>query len=200
MIKAFVFDIGNVVWQFKPLYTKLFSLWASRLNKSPETFYSDYVVSYQDIETNKLLLNDWLLSLNSQADINLFLSDLDSIFADEKIFNSYCFLDTINLLKKFKSKNIPLICLSNTEPFVYPYLKKFIIDPYFDNSILSWQVGVRKPDPQIYQKIFEFIEAKPDEIIFVDDKPENVISAKSLGINALLFENNQKFFKSLDSY
>ncbi|MEI8067885.1 MAG: HAD-IA family hydrolase [Candidatus Shapirobacteria bacterium] len=200
MIKVFVFDIGNVVWEFKPLYDRLFTIWASRLNKTFVEMRLDFAKSYQDIEIEKISIEDWLLSLNPNIDIKLFLSDLETVFSDEKTFTSYFFPETIKLLLKLKSQNIPLICLSNTEALIYPYFKKFIIDPYFDHSILSWQVGIRKPELGIYQKIFDFVQVQPNEVIFIDDKPENVAAAKSLGINALLFENNQKLLQDIDTY
>jgi epoxide hydrolase-like predicted phosphatase len=57
----------------------------------------------------------------------------------------------------------------------------------FDVVIDSSQVGVRKPDPLIYQELIRRLGQPPSRIVFVDDLPENLPQARQLGIRAVPF-------------
>ena len=57
----------------------------------------------------------------------------------------------------------------------------------FDVVIDSSQVGVRKPDPRIYEELIRRLGVPAEAIAFVDDLPENLPPAARLGIRAVLF-------------
>jgi putative hydrolase of the HAD superfamily len=57
----------------------------------------------------------------------------------------------------------------------------------FDVVIDSSQVGVRKPDPRIYEELIRRLGVPAKAIAFVDDLPENLPPAARLGIRAVLF-------------
>jgi epoxide hydrolase-like predicted phosphatase len=57
----------------------------------------------------------------------------------------------------------------------------------FDKVIDSSQVGVRKPDPQIYHALIDQLDVPPRSIAFVDDLCENLPAATQLGIRSVLF-------------
>lgn len=58
---------------------------------------------------------------------------------------------------------------------------------HFDVVIDSSQVGIRKPDPRIYQELIDRLGEPAEAIVFVDDLPENLPAAADLGINTVLF-------------
>jgi FMN phosphatase YigB (HAD superfamily) len=57
----------------------------------------------------------------------------------------------------------------------------------FDRHALSYQIGAMKPSVAIYQKAVEIAGVLPQEILFFDDRLENIAAASSLGWNAVLF-------------
>lgn len=57
----------------------------------------------------------------------------------------------------------------------------------FDSVIDSSDVGVRKPDPRIYQELIGRLDVPAETIAFVDDLPENLPAATRLGIRTVLF-------------
>jgi putative hydrolase of the HAD superfamily len=63
--------------------------------------------------------------------------------------------------------------------------------------VLSYQVGVRKPDPKIYKEAFKRLEVNPSEVVFVDDTPENVEEARELGMVGVLFESTEQLKQEL---
>jgi len=52
----------------------------------------------------------------------------------------------------------------------------------FDGIVISGEVGIRKPDPEIYRLGAEAIELAPAECVFVDDLPGNLKPARELGM------------------
>jgi putative hydrolase of the HAD superfamily len=57
----------------------------------------------------------------------------------------------------------------------------------FDALVWSFQLGLAKPDPAIYEHALEKLGTRPEETLFLDDKQVNIDAARELGIQALLF-------------
>jgi epoxide hydrolase-like predicted phosphatase len=57
----------------------------------------------------------------------------------------------------------------------------------FDHVIDSSDVGVRKPDPAIYQELLRRLDRPAEEVVFFDDFEENLPPASALGITAIQF-------------
>lgn len=187
MIKVCIFDIGNVVWIYKPLYNQIFNSWAQILNLPYDQFWQEYTKVYEGFETGQLELKDWTKKLNPSINPNLFDQKLTEIFGNKKSVNSYFNQEILNLIDLIKKSDIKVGCLSNAENFFYPDLYQKYFEPLFDFSILSWREKERKPNLNIYQKIFQYGDWQPQEVIFIDDKEKNVLAANQLGINSILY-------------
>jgi putative hydrolase of the HAD superfamily len=59
----------------------------------------------------------------------------------------------------------------------------------FDEWILSFEVGAKKPRQRIYEAIFEKMNIRPGEVFYIDDIPKYVEVAKHLGIGGMVFKN-----------
>ena len=55
----------------------------------------------------------------------------------------------------------------------------------FDQVIESSKVGVRKPDPRIYQMMCELLDVEPDACVYLDDLGVNCKPAAALGMSAI---------------
>jgi putative hydrolase of the HAD superfamily len=55
----------------------------------------------------------------------------------------------------------------------------------FDAIVISGEVGLRKPDPVIYQLILDKLDVPAERAVFVDDAPINVDAATALGMRAI---------------
>lgn len=58
-----------------------------------------------------------------------------------------------------------------------------------DVIVVSAAVGVKKPDPRIYDCVLDALEAPAESCFFVDDKPENVAAGREKGLDAHLFNS-----------
>lgn len=63
---------------------------------------------------------------------------------------------------------------------------------YFDKVYYSCRVGMRKPDPEIFELVLNENNLKPEETIFIDDSIQHVKGAGACGINAFLLEKNME--------
>ena len=58
---------------------------------------------------------------------------------------------------------------------------------WFDVVVVSYEVGLAKPDPRIFELCLSRLGAQAGEALFVDDRAENVAAAERLGLRTLLF-------------
>ena len=73
-------------------------------------------------------------------------------------------------------------------------LRRMITDEWkigdaFDELVISAEIGVMKPDPQIYQIALERLGVAAPEAVFIDDFERNVVAAKALNMHAIRFKN-----------
>lgn len=81
-----------------------------------------------------------------------------------------------------------LACLSNdVSRWSSKLRQRFELEDRFEKWIISGDVGVRKPDPAIYQALLRELDASPSRLLFVDDRLANVQAAQALGIQSILF-------------
>jgi putative hydrolase of the HAD superfamily len=55
-------------------------------------------------------------------------------------------------------------------------------DDMFDAIVISGEVGMRKPEPEIFAHVLELLGVRAEETVFVDDLEHNVNAALELGI------------------
>jgi putative hydrolase of the HAD superfamily len=68
--------------------------------------------------------------------------------------------------------------------------EQYPILDYFDGAVLSAEVGLMKPDPQIYHLAAHRTGVKPEEALFIDDFIENVAGAKAVGMQGIHFTDS----------
>lgn len=70
----------------------------------------------------------------------------------------------------------------------------------FELVIMSNEVGLRKPDREIYELAMEILGASPAQILYIDDLAENVEAARQLGISAILHHDWAKTRTLIDAW
>lgn len=60
---------------------------------------------------------------------------------------------------------------------------------YFDHKVFSGEMGVVKPDAEIYHACLRGLEVQPEQALFIDDNAANVEGARALGIESVRFES-----------
>jgi epoxide hydrolase-like predicted phosphatase len=67
----------------------------------------------------------------------------------------------------------------------------------FDSVVISAEVGLHKPQPEIYRLAAERLEVEPADCIFVDDLKENCDGAETVGMTAVRFRNTPETISRL---
>ena len=98
------------------------------------------------------------------------------------------YIETIELINELKKRGVKVGILSNALECLADSAKCLVDD---ELCFVSYELKCLKPDVKIYQKMIEKLNCKPNEVIFIDDKEKNVIGAKSLGINGIVYKNNE---------
>jgi putative hydrolase of the HAD superfamily len=90
--------------------------------------------------------------------------------------------------------------LSNMPPNKLSYMRasgRFDWIDEFPVAIFSCDCALVKPEPAIYHLCLEKLGARPEECLFLDDMPANIVAARALGINALLFSSPREAAREL---
>ncbi len=81
-----------------------------------------------------------------------------------------------------------LVMVSNVDVLRFGFIRqRFPELMIFDDYVLSYELGMMKPDPEIYRVALAKAGAPPAECVFIDDMEENVEGAAALGIPAVLY-------------
>jgi len=70
----------------------------------------------------------------------------------------------------------------------------------FDATVISGDVGLHKPNPEIYELAAERLSVDPGDCIFVDDLRENVAGAEAVGMTAILHRRAEETIAALEDW
>lgn len=97
---------------------------------------------------------------------------------------------SLELLQALHQANFQLFALTDNTKGIMAFLtQKYDFWPLFQGIVVSANVGYLKPSKEIYQHLLSNYQLKNNETIFIDDHLPNVLGAKAVGIEAILFEN-----------
>ena len=97
--------------------------------------------------------------------------------------------DILDTLQELKSKDIKLGLISNADCIDCKYWSQSPLFPYFDDAIFSCNVGLLKPDRQIYVLAMQRLNVSPEQCLFVGDGGSNELcGAKSVGMGTVFSE------------
>lgn len=85
------------------------------------------------------------------------------------------------VLRTLRDLGLKVGVLSNTLPSIDRTLRFVGLDDLVDVAVATCTLGVHKPDAGAYQHAAAALGVQPDEVLFVDDKIENVLAARALG-------------------
>lgn len=102
------------------------------------------------------------------------------------------------LVDQLKGNGMRVGMLSNIDDRYTKLIRAFGFYDPFEPCLLSCEMGLEKPDPKAYELLVKTLNLPADQIVFIDDKAENVEAAKKLGIDAIVFESEQQIRNELN--
>ena len=95
---------------------------------------------------------------------------------------------TAELIAELKGESYRLFVLSNMSKEYIDFLRKMPVYQYFDGEVISCEVGLNKPEREIYSLLLDRFSLDPLQTMFIDDRKENVVAAAELGIVPFHFD------------
>lgn len=192
-IKAITFDFGGVI--AKSNKAEITDFIAQYFNISKEEGLEAWAQYKKAINQGIDDADFWLEYANSKG-VELSSSWLEQL--GEVKFNSIKVTPgMIELVKELQHQGYPTALLSNVAKSQAEIKRKLGYYELFDPLLLSYEIGIKKPDPKAYHILLERLQIPPKEILFIDNAPPNVEAAKSLGFDAILFTNTQQLIEEL---
>lgn len=202
-IKNILFDLGGVILDID--FKKPAELFKKMGLQNFETLYSQARQNqlFDKLETGKINETAFLEELQAMFDKKPTINELKSAWNSMiKEFDERKISQIEFLRKKHK-----IFLLSNTNSIHYQYYNTIFIqefgykslDELFHKAYLSFRIGMRKPDKEIYQFVLKNAGIKAYETVFIDDSEKNLINAEIEGIRTYSYKNNENFVDILDS-
>ena len=94
---------------------------------------------------------------------------------------------TVTLLKDLAAAGYRLALLSNAPADFAEVMAEQPVARFFEHLAFSCFLGAAKPEPECYQAVLDILGARPADVVFLDDRPENVAGAAALGIHGVHF-------------
>jgi putative hydrolase of the HAD superfamily len=184
MIKCVISDMGNVILTF--------DIWRFYRKISESSPYSPEGIArvvrenlklLRPYSTGKITPEQFFDAISQKLRLD---TDYDAFFS---AYNNVFDLnpDVEKSLRKLTPK-YRLILLSNTDVMHFAYIREAFPEIFFfDDYVLSYEVGLMKPNPQIYEIAIEKAKARAGECVFIDDLEENISAAAEMGIQTIHF-------------
>ena len=183
--KAIIFDLGGVILNID--YKLTIAEFEKLGVKNTDSFYSKKVQNpiFDKIEVGEISPKEFMEALERECN-NASVEQVESAW-------NAMLLDLpqnrLDLIKKLKNK-CKIFLLSNTNEIHILALKNKIgeeawaeFSALFDKMYLSFEIGFRKPAKGAFKIILEENNLKPHEVLFIDDSPQHIETAKKLGVN-----------------
>ncbi len=98
------------------------------------------------------------------------------------------FPESEDVLKKLREK-YKVILVSNTDKSALHIIEKLSLNDYFDKIYLSYQTGLLKSNPELFNRILKDFNVSPDEAVMIGDSIDSDMKAPSqLGIRTILID------------
>lgn len=94
--------------------------------------------------------------------------------------------DSLPTLRELRARGLRTAIVSNCDHSTRPIVDELGLEREADAVVLSFEVGVAKPDPAIYQAALDALAARPEEAVFVDDQAAYCEGAEAIGIRSFL--------------
>lgn len=182
-MKYFLFDIGNVLVDFQ--FERLYEIHASHSGRLPVPFSEHDLEMRDKVERGIITDAQWVAYLNEVRGL---------AWTEEILIDVWAGLFTRNeagygMFRSAIESGAAVYTLSNIAKHHMDAIEKNW-PGFFDGAaglFLSYQIGVRKPHPDIYRHALDALGVPGEQCFFVDDLPENVEAARAVGIQAHRF-------------
>ncbi len=181
-IRALFLDIGGVLlsngWDRRARDRAIAQFKLDKVD-----FDERHNLTYDTYEEGKLTLDEYLGHIVFYKARSFTSSDFKAFMLGQ----SQSFPDMIDLICRLKKLyQLKIYAVNNEGRELNKFrIERFKLDEFFDAFISSCYVGCRKPDPEIFRLALDISQVPADQILYIDDRPLFVDSARTLGISGI---------------
>ena len=199
--EAIIFDLGGVILNIDYNLTK--KAFENSGIKNFDDMYSQANANdlFSKLETGKIDEEDFYKEINLRTGLGLQHPEI------REAWNAMLLTfreKSLEFLDKLKSK-YKLFLLSNTNHIHLQEFNKIYLDnkrekpfkDYFESAYYSCEIGLRKPEVEIFNWVLEQNNLKADTTIFIDDSVQNIEGAKLAGMQTILLKSGM-YIQDLD--
>ena len=197
MIKNLIFDVGNVLIEYRWHQMLLdYGLTKEEAAVAGPLFFDHE--TWKELDLGNMPVEDVICLYEKQLPqyaglIRWFLTHLELMPIPRP--------DVWEKVHALKEKGYKIYLLSNyNEDFfrVHTQGASFLKD--IDGKVVSYEIHKIKPYPEIYQYLLDKYSLKPEESVFFDDRPENTQTAKELGMKTYTITSKEYLLGVLDEF
>ncbi|RZK79513.1 MAG: HAD family phosphatase [Pedobacter sp.] len=196
-IKNIIFDYGNVIFEidFKKAQNSLAALGIPEI----ESFFGHkgHHELFSQLETGSITAAQFREGIRAAAgNKNLTDDEIDAAWNSILIGVPN---NVHDVLLEVKQKYRTFL-LSNTNEIHYNFILEYLQkefemennDHLFEKAYYSQIMLLRKPHVEIFERVLEENDLKPEETLFIDDSPQHLVGAKASGMQTLLMDKHPK--------
>ena len=186
-IKNIVFDLGGVLvdLDFKNAINGLQQAGFANVKEQLQAFDQDGI--FQKFELGEINADEFRTAIRENSTVTLTDEEVDALW------NSMLLevpRKKLELILELRGKYMVYL-LSNTNSIHWDYVcnnafnyRGFRVNDYFEETFLSFEMHLAKPDKAIFEKVLHEANLLPEETLFIDDSEANCKAAEELGIHA----------------
>jgi len=187
--RAVVFDLGKVLLDFDYgiAARRFLPRCAAPLAHIQESvFRSSLLARYETgLLTNEQFFREVQAATGFQGEFTEFREVFGDIFSPVPLM--------IELQTDLRRRGFPTYIFSNTNDLTIQYIREhFPFFRNFDGYFYSYQEGLMKPDSRFYEVLEQRTGQQGGELLYLDDRPENVAAGAARGWRSLLHETPAK--------
>ncbi|MFX0000140.1 MAG: HAD family hydrolase [Candidatus Hodarchaeota archaeon] len=210
-IKHFIFDFGGVMIEKTFVIKNILDIIEEDLNISLPRDENSYIRKIRRaLSSGRVSTQEFLEKIFEKYYYPVQKKDgaippkkVNAAYYEELWFDLYSQVTDISsemaeIIERLHQADYTVSLMSNTHDI---HAKSNLLRGFydiFDNVFLSNEIGFIKPDMDKYKYVLKKLDTKPKKCIFIDDKIQNLVPARQLGIIVIRFESFEKFKEQLN--
>ena len=192
---AVIFDYGNVL--SAPQGEAEVAAMASILNVAPDDFRRAYWQFRLSFDEAALEPGDYWAEVAAQVSRSLTEQQIATLIEIDARSWAYPALHVPQWAREVHTSGLKTALLSNMPTTVRDHILRCDWLPAFDQRIFSCDLRIVKPAVAIFQHCLNVLEVNPREAVFLDDRPENVEGAETLGLHGIVYRTAEQAAREL---
>ena len=189
-IKAVVFDFGGVIELYeggKPVQTIAEYLGVPYADFRTVFFQHNHLANVQNLPYEDVILKVVSFFTKSKEKTE-GVKEIVRMSALDRNINAELLL----FFPQLKKLGLKTGIFSNSNSILRERLKELDLLELADVLVISGEIGHQKQHKEAFQVLFEKLELKPEEVVFIDDTPRSLEKADEIGYIPILFKNNEQ--------